>query len=81
MRLFFEISLNFFLEILGSLKTFIILNTISAHQENSPSHESGVIPYLVNLPMGDLGIPLLRIRSLRYPWGDTIKYGGTNLNM
>lgn len=69
------------MKILGSLKTFIILNTISAHQENSPPHESGVIPSLVNLPMGDLGIPLLRIRSLRYPWGGTIKYGGTNLNM
>ena len=69
------------MKILGDLKTFIILNTISAYQENSPHHESGVIPSLVNLPMGDLGIPLLRIRSLRYPWGDTIKYGGTNLNM
>ena len=79
--LIFEISWNFLMKILGDLKTFIILNTISAYQENSPPHESGVIPYLVNLPMGDLGIPLLRIRSLRYPWGGTIKYGGTNLNM
>ena len=69
------------MKILGDLKTFIILNTISAYQENSPPHESGVIPSLVNLHMGDLGIPLLRIRSLRYPWGGTIKYGGTNLNM
>ena len=81
MRLFFEISSNYFLEILGSLKTFIILNTISVQQENIPPHESGLIPSLLNLPMVDLGIPLLRIRSLRYPWGDTIKYGGTNLNM
>ena len=69
------------MKIFGNLKSFIILNTISTIQENRPSHESGVIPYLLNLPMGDLGIPLLRIRSLRYPWGGTIKYGGTNLNM
>ena len=59
----------------------IILNTISVQQENIPPHESGIIPSLLNLPMGGLGIPLLRIRSLRYPWGGTIKYGGTNLNM
>lgn len=40
------------MKIFGNLKSFIILNTISTSQENHPSHESGVIPSLLNLPMG-----------------------------